>query len=107
MRSSLVSARARSTVSVTSGRGPPSGSSCLGRAGVLTGQKREPTPPARTVTQKWGSEAVEDFFDSGKQLLRAEGLRHEVVGAETQRFVTIGVLPLGGEDHHRYSLPVL
>ena len=40
-----------STASTSSGLSVTRGSSCFGRPGVLSGQKREPTPPASTTTQ--------------------------------------------------------
>jgi hypothetical protein len=41
----------RSSESRSNGRSLASGSSCFGRLAVLTGQKRDPTPPARITHQ--------------------------------------------------------
>ena len=42
----------RATASASKGSLVTSGRSCFGRVGVLNGQKREPTPPARTTAQR-------------------------------------------------------
>src|SRR3954447_14708847 len=123
-RSGGTSGTMRSTVSRISGRSEASGRSCLGRAGVLTGQKRDPTPPARITVQRWGTVAggggvmpvlkrrpsaegrvvaagggrAEELVDARQQLLGAERLGEEVGGAELQRLAAVGVLTLGGED---------
>ena len=79
MRSLGTSAPARLMVSTINGSLVPRRRSCLGRSGVLAGQKREPIPPARMVTQVWGSGVAQDVFDSSNELLRAKGLRNKVV----------------------------
>ena len=52
VRSGGTSGARRASVSASSGSSLTSGSSCFGRSGVLSGQKREPTPPARTTAQR-------------------------------------------------------
>ncbi len=52
-------------VSTTSGDSVARDSSCFGRSGVLTGQKREPIPPASMTINKSLSEWVGDSMDSG------------------------------------------
>ena len=42
----------RATLAAISDRSPASGSSCLGRAAVESGQNRDPTPPASTTAQR-------------------------------------------------------
>jgi len=72
----------------------------LGLRGVLAGQNRVPDPPARMVTQRWESGRAEEFVDSGKEFLGAEGLRKEVVGSQSERGFPVGVLTFGGKDHY-------
>ena len=48
-RSGGTSGDRRATVSAISGRSFTSASTCLGRRGVLSGQKRVPMPPAKTT----------------------------------------------------------
>src|SRR5262245_46159272 len=106
MRASGASARARSRVSAIRGCPLASGSSCVGRSGVLTGQKREAIPPASTTTQTWSSAGTEDLTNAGDQLLGAERFRHEIIGAAGERGLPIGVLSLGGQDDHRRGAAV-
>jgi hypothetical protein len=98
MRSSGTSALARSTVSTMSGRSLARGRSCLGRCGVLAGQKRDPIPPARMVTHTRGLIAAEDLFDSGNEPLRAERLGKKVVGATGQRRFPVPILSLRSQE---------
>src|SRR5687768_16322241 len=100
MRASGASARARSSVSAMSGCSLATGRSCLGRSGVLTGQKREPIPPASTTTQMWSSASTEELANACDQLLRAERLRHEVVGPAGEGGLAVDVLALRREDDH-------
>src|SRR6266550_3711729 len=51
IRSGGTSPSSRSTAWTRSGRSPTSGSSCLGRSGVDSGQNRVPAPPARMAAQ--------------------------------------------------------
>ena len=50
--------RIRSSVSHSMGESLISGSSCFGRSGVDSGQKRDPTPPARTTFQRFMARSV-------------------------------------------------
>src|SRR6056297_2868680 len=95
-RSRPVSLWARATVSRMSGRSEASASSCLGRAGVLIGQNRDPTPPARIVTQG-RRESVDEFTDACQKLLGTEGFGHEVRGSPRVGFLAVGVLTLRRE----------
>ena len=52
VRSGGASGAMRSSESRNIGASLINGSSCLGRSGVDSGQKREPTPPARTTFQR-------------------------------------------------------
>src|SRR5688572_33364664 len=104
MRSGPTRETTRSTVSPMRESPEPRGNSCFGRSGVETGQKREPTPPARITAQSEGS-GGEDFVDSGKQLLRAEGLRQEIRGAEQRSLLAIGLMALGSEHDDRCVAP--
>src|SRR5690606_32140450 len=96
IREAGTSGRMRSTVWRMRGVSPAGGNSCLGRAGVDTGQNREPTPPARITAQRETS-VGEDLFDPGKELLGAEGLGQEVAGAEGGGLLAVGGLALAGE----------
>ena len=62
------------------GESVASAKSCLGRFGVLAGQKREPIPPARMTTNESSSERFEDTLDSGNLFLSVWGLGKIVVG---------------------------
>ncbi len=50
-RSAGTAGASRAMVSAMSGRSLTSGSTCLGRLGVASGQKRVPIPPAKTTAQ--------------------------------------------------------
>ena len=51
-RQAMALGASRRTVSTSSGRFVTSGRSCFGLDGVESGQKREPTPPARITAQR-------------------------------------------------------
>src|SRR5687768_8905175 len=99
-RSQPTKGNSRSMVSTIRDGPSPSGNNCLGRLGVETGQKREPTPPARTTAHRLDS-GCEDFVDSGKQLLRAEGLGQKIRCAEHSRLLPIRFMTFGSEHNHR------
>ena len=67
------------------------GITCLGLFGVLMGQNRVPDPPARMVTQRFGSGGVEELVDSGKEFLGAEWFGEEIVGSHAKGCFPVGV----------------
>jgi hypothetical protein len=73
----------------------------LGRSGVLTGQKREPIPPASTATHTLFSVLAEDFLDLSNELLRPEGLRDKIVRATSDGSFPVRVLTLRSKNTYR------
>src|SRR5206468_7927397 len=111
VRCSGTSGESLSSVLVRRGWSSTSGSNCLGRAGVLKGQKRDPMPPASTTAHSRSSAAVivlaRVVAHSGQlggprvELLRAERLRHEVGGAQCHRLPVLLLLTGRREDDAR------
>src|SRR4051794_4956002 len=93
-RSAGISGRMRCSVSAMSGRSLARGSSCLGCRGVETGQKREPTPPARITAQ---SSVREELIDAGEKFFGAERLGEKVGCTEAGRALAVRVLSLAGQ----------
>src|SRR5690349_7126632 len=88
VRSSGTTSPSRSSVFTRRGLSFTSGRSCFGRWGVLRGQNREPTPPARITAHLviFGGRGfvicdAGEMCDFRVQLLRAEGLRQEISSA--------------------------
>src|SRR5512141_462831 len=96
--SSLSSVFTRRGLSVTSGR------SCFGRRGVESGQKREPTPPARItahlviVFRGFVGRDAGELCDQRVEFLRAERFREKSRCAILPRFPLVLFLARGSQD---------
>ena len=105
------SGSSRSSVATSSGRSSTSGSSCLGRDGVLSGQKREPTPPASTTAHRLTrSPRLSSWVSPASSAVRAysffgtERLREKLGRAELHRLLMLRFLAGCGEDDARQVL---